>query len=136
MDLPERHKHTALLFAECVRTLESKGADYSPEEGAFEDFERAAEDLALLPEEILWVYLTKHLQALRAYLVQLRTDAGDSRPSPPDPGAEVVGRIPREHSEPIRGRIVDAINYLAILDAMRANRCTADPSSDTLPPAA
>lgn len=74
-----------------------KGQEYSGKEDRHANFKRLALQLKLPPEKILWVYLTKHLDGILSYI-----------------NGGYAG------SEPIRGRIEDARNYLALLAGMIA----------------
>lgn len=63
------------------------------------NFKRLAEELGMTPEQVLSVYLTKHLDAIKSYLKH--------------------GRV---FSEPIEGRIDDAILYLILLKGLTIER--------------
>jgi len=94
-------------FSEAIRTCDAiltlKGNDYT--QGAsskgkdprdrLKNFYRNAERMHLTPYQVLQVYMTKHLDAIETFLVS--------------------GRV---ESEPIDGRICDAINYLLLLYKM------------------
>jgi hypothetical protein len=82
-------------FDECAALLVSKGNDYSPTKDRLGSFRRASERLGLTMEQILWVYLDKHLQAISSFVAR--------------------GRV---ESEPIEGRISDVINYMVLLRAI------------------
>lgn len=70
------------------------------EENALANFDRIAERLGLTPEQVLLVYLTKHMDGIAA-------DAGGYR----------------SQREDVRGRIKDARVYLALYRAMVERRC-------------
>ena len=80
-----------------LRKLSStKGAEYTGENtGAFANFERQAALLGLTREQILMVYLNKHIDGINNWV-----------------------RTKKEFSEPVSGRIKDAILYLSLLLAM------------------
>jgi len=84
-------RHTYENLLDLTRT---KGLEYASSQNAFANFEGIAADIQLPREKILWVYFTKHLYSIRNYL-----NGGTS-------------------SEPIAGRIDDAILYLVLLKAM------------------
>lgn len=63
------------------------------------NFKRLASELGMTPEQVLSVYLTKHLDATKSYLKH--------------------GRV---WSEPIEGRIDDAILYLILLKGLIIER--------------
>jgi hypothetical protein len=75
--------------------LTNKGLEYSGNENRFRNFEALGNELKLDKKLILWVYLKKHLDAIRSYIT-----------------GDYAG------SESIIGRIMDARNYLALLAGM------------------
>ena len=84
------------FLVECIDTMKSKGQAYAGEgQDTFANFKRIADRYKIKPEFVLMVYLSKHLDAIDAYI----------RGEYHDP-------------EPIHGRIKDAINYLLILFGM------------------
>lgn len=99
MTLDDREKYITDLFDECIQVLDKKGKDYSGTEDALSNFKLNGERLGLSKYQILSVYMNKHLDSITRSI----------QTSPTKPQVE---------SEPLRGRIVDAINYLAILGAM------------------
>jgi hypothetical protein len=77
--------------------MESKGSAYSRgEENSNSNFYRVAEALGTDPMSVAWTYALKHIDALSAYI------KGGSE-------GRLIG------SEPVEGRIGDAVNYLLIL---------------------
>lgn len=83
-----------------VKLTATKGEEYANSESKdaadqHANFKRLSAELGLTPEQVLSVYLTKHLDAVKSFL---RTD--------------------REFSEPIEGRIDDAILYLILLKGL------------------
>lgn len=91
LDQQTRKKITDDFFERCKRVLIDKGRDYSPNNDAFESFKIDG----IEKEMVLWVFLNKHLKAIQSYIKRGATE-----------------------SEPVEMRILDAINYLAILFAM------------------
>ena len=85
---------------EARRVMFLKMADYTREERATGNFEKAAEDLGLEPLQVWGVYFHKHVQAAQAF-----------------------ARTRDATSEPIRGRFVDLLNY-AVLGAALAKEVT------------
>ena len=83
------------IFACCSSVLLDKGADYSDKDDRFRNFREAGARLGITQEQCLHVYLDKHLEAIATYC-----------------------RNGKVESEPIKGRIIDAINYLIILAGM------------------
>jgi hypothetical protein len=90
------------VVAECDRLLTVKGHDYTQGESTGSDdharlknFYRNAAKLGLPARKVLAVYLAKHLDAIETFLKN--------------------GQV---ESEPIEGRICDAVNYLLLLAKM------------------
>jgi hypothetical protein len=82
--------------AEKLRGLSnSKGVEYAGSDNQFANFERLADRLGLDRERVLMVYLSKHMDAIDSWI-----------------------KTRKEYSEPIEGRIEDAILYLTLLLAM------------------
>lgn len=81
---------------------QTKGEEYARGDSydTNSNFSRLARDLKTTKEQILWVYLAKHLDAIVCHINDLSE-----------------GKT-RNYSEPIEGRIHDAINYLLLLKAM------------------
>lgn len=76
----------------------SKGDEYTlGRESAIDNFERASADLGISREMVLMVYFGKHVDAIKNYV-----RSGGNTPT----------------SEPITGRIEDAILYLMLLYSM------------------
>lgn len=74
----------------------TKGVEYTGENAStFANFERQAILLGLTREQILMVYLNKHIDGINSWI-----------------------RTRKEYSEPIQGRVKDAILYLTLLLAM------------------
>lgn len=69
-----------------------KGADYAGDEDALANFKEAAADIGVSPYVIWYVYFHKHLSAVKRFVEK--------------------GQV---ESEPIEGRIDDAILYLFLL---------------------
>lgn len=95
MTLTEFEDSVLKLELDSNTVLYDKMADYSDGDDTFSNFKQLAEECDLTHFKIWFVYFMKHIQAIRSYVV----------------GGSV-------ESEPIRGRIVDAINYLKILNGM------------------
>jgi hypothetical protein len=84
------------LLAEVVSMKNTKGREYANSESRFANFDRLSVELGLTNIQIGWVYLAKHLDAIRS---RIRTGQTFS-------------------TEPIHGRIVDAITYLTLIAGM------------------
>lgn len=88
-----------------IGLTESKGQEYAnSSESQTANFERQAVALGLPPEAVLMVYLSKHIDSIQCYIRHLQGKAG------------------YVSSEPIEGRISDAILYLCLLRALVEDR--------------
>lgn len=90
----------AAVQKETFDLLESKGKEYSGTEDRLANFKRGAANVGVKPTTILYIYLSKHLDSIATYIKN-----------------EQKG-LPLALSEPIEGRINDAINYLILLRAL------------------
>lgn len=95
----ERTKCRIALRELCDRTEATKNADYSTPEDTLSNFKEMASFTGTTKYQAWLVYFGKHLHAI----------INSIRKSP---------EFPQVESEPIKGRIVDAIVYLQILDAL------------------
>lgn len=76
------------------RVMVTKGEEYTvSDEDKFKNFKSIAERLKMTPEEVCMVYLLKHLDSIRNYILHGKESS----------------------DEPIFGRIMDARNYLLLL---------------------
>jgi hypothetical protein len=83
----------------------TKGEEYTvSDEDKFKNFKSIAERLGLTPEMIALVYTLKHMDSIRNYVIHGKESS----------------------NEPIRGRIQDARNYLALLGGMIQERADND----------
>lgn len=82
----------------------SKGAEYAGDRDQLANFKRLGLEMDETPEKALWHLLKKHMDSLRTYIMD--TERG----------------ITREYSEPITGRVDDAILYLMLLKALIVER--------------
>lgn len=80
------------VYKDIVAINETKGKDYSGDEDALSNFKRAAERLGMTPLQVWGVYASKHWAAIESFIKN--------------------GAV---ESEPIEGRIDDAILYLFLL---------------------
>lgn len=79
----------------------TKGAEYKmAEDNQFANFEKGAKELGMTREQVLMVYLSKHLSSITLFVKE-----------------EATG-VQRKRSEPMAGRIDDAILYLILLRGM------------------
>lgn len=80
---------------DCMEIMKSKGMAYSGTDDKFGNFKRVAKNLSMTPEQVWFVYFSKHFDSLSAYI---RGEYSDS--------------------EPIKGRIMDMVNYLLLLNGL------------------
>lgn len=82
------------FFERCLEVSKAKGEEYTIGTGEkFKNFESVGERLGLSAEKVLMVYLLKHMDSIRYYILHGK-EASD---------------------ESIDGRILDAVNYLVLL---------------------
>lgn len=94
----DREEFSELLdstFGDLYTLNAEKGHDYAGDENVFSNFERGAEKFGLRREQVLGIFLAKHLDAIDTWIRE-----GEVR------------------SEPIDGRIQDAVMYLLLLLGM------------------
>lgn len=91
-----KEKKEEILEA-CEKLQQTKGEDYTKgDEDVLKNFKEAGDYLGIEPHKSLGLYMKKHFDAIFNYI----KTGGQSQ------------------SEPIHGRIVDAINYLIFLEAL------------------
>ena len=95
MNTPDFLRHITWVGNRLIQLSKTKGAEYAGNDNAFANFERLSTSLGLTREQVLMVYLTKHLDGINNWV-----------------------KTRKEFSEPIEGRIEDAILYLHLLHAM------------------
>lgn len=84
------------IFNECQATREDGQKEYAhADDNAFRNFEETGKDLGIEREKVLWIFLNKHLDGIKAYLNGHKSQRED-----------------------VRGRIKDAIVYLCLLWGM------------------
>jgi len=92
LSLQERNERCGEFFGRCQAILDRKGADYTVAGDALKEITQLAEQLSITPEQVLWVYMYKHLSALLNWL-----QAGALQ------------------SEDVSERLVDIANYCALM---------------------
>jgi len=97
--LTDANKLTDEILAECKNVLKTKGADYAGDNDVHENFKRNATRLGLTKYQVWALYFNKHVDAINNSIKR-------------NPVA------PQVESEPLSGRVVDAINYLIRLHSM------------------
>lgn len=93
-------------FEQLRDLTDTKGVEYAASADQLANFKRHGQRLGMTPEAVLLVYLAKHTDAIESYVRGL--SEGD----------------PVELSEPIFGRIDDAMLYLALLRALLFDAAT------------
>lgn len=79
-----------------------KGGEYAGSADRLANFKRGSSLTGCTPEQVLFIYLSKHYDAIATYI---RDNASG---------------VERPRSEPIEGRVDDCINYLFLLQALIA----------------
>jgi hypothetical protein len=87
--------YQAELLHKVIDMRATKGKEYSNSEDRFANFNRLAGELGLTNIQVAWVYTKKHLDGIASFC-----------------------RTQKVLSEPIEGRIVDAIVYLTLIAGM------------------
>ena len=92
------------LFQYCVETMETKGLEYmAGDNDRFSNFKRIARKYNVPTELVCAIYLEKHLDSI-ANFIRLKCSGNKAKDI--------------KLTEPISGRITDAINYLALLEGI------------------
>lgn len=87
------------IFKECLETAEKKGRDYSGTADSLSNFKRNAERLGMTKYQVWAIYCAKHIDSIFNSIKH-------------------APEFPQVESEPLRGRVVDAITYLTIFLAL------------------
>lgn len=95
MNSQEFQKFTQSIFDRCRQILESKGPDYSGLEDRLRNFKEVATRAGTTPQQALWTYVIKHLQAIETYVKTGKLDG-----------------------EPIDTKLIDIINYAILFLAL------------------
>lgn len=97
MTFEQFDRHAEQVFEQIREMGRTKGQEYANgNAGRFGNFDRLALELGMDRKQVLWVYLQKHLDAMRSYIRLGKTLS----------------------TEPIEGRILDALVYLLLLHGM------------------
>lgn len=97
MDAKTRNQLAEELHSSSMETQKEKGDSYAGKSGdALSNFKRNAENLGLTKYQVWAVYFGKHVDSISNAI----------KHSP---------ELPKDDSEGLRGRIIDAKNYLDIL---------------------
>lgn len=96
-DFNEVLRGTIMRTADLLRI---KGGEYAGSVDRLANFKRGAALTGCSPEQVLFIYLSKHYDAIATFIQD-----------------RAAGAL-RDRSEPIQGRIDDCINYLFLLQAL------------------
>lgn len=96
MTFEEFDKFTEEIFIEVRRMRDTKGKEYAHTKDRFDNFNRLGTRMSIPRLKVWLVYFTKHMDSIESYINEGREFS----------------------SEKIRGRIVDAMTYLALLAGM------------------
>lgn len=99
MKIEDRQLLAEDLFNKCLALLKSKGEAYSGNEDALSNFKMNGQRLGLSKYQIWSIYFNKHIDSIN--------NAVKYNPNHPE-----------DKTEGLQGRIIDAINYLVILEAL------------------
>lgn len=99
MTLEDRQSLATDLLASCLLLLKDKGEAYSGKEDVLNNFKENGKKLGLSKYQIWAVYANKHIDSIN--------NAIKYNPNKPI-----------DKTEGLRGRIIDAINYLIILESL------------------
>ena len=94
------------FFAFQKKMEETKGKEYANGEDRLGNFKREAIKMGVTPELVCHIYLAKHLDSIDHFVKVV----------------QATGHEPTNQSEPIDGRIGDAIVYLMLLYALTVER--------------
>jgi hypothetical protein len=92
----------ASTYQDLQHLSETKGMEYRQDNysNVHDNFDRQAAEMNTAPEKVLMIFLNKHLDAIKTHIKRMDSELA---PTP---------------SEPIYGRVDDAILYLLLLKAM------------------
>ena len=99
MTIEDRQTLASEIFAECLGLLKIKGEAYSGKEDSLANFKENGKKLDMSKYQIWAVYANKHIDSINNAI-------------------KYNPEHPIDKSEGLTGRIVDAINYLVILNAL------------------
>lgn len=99
MTIEQRKEVVTDLFSKAIAVIEDKGKAYSGDADTLSNFKRIADYSGMTKYEVWYVYFMKHMLAI----------SNSIKDNP---------EFPVEKTESMHGRIMDAINYLTILQCM------------------
>lgn len=97
MDQRAFNEHIDSFFRQSGQLLVDRGAEYAGSVDRLANFKRGAALTGCTAQQVAFVYLSKHYDAVATYVRE-----GGSRPG----------------SEPIDGRLHDLVNYILLLSAL------------------
>jgi hypothetical protein len=103
--------HFHAFVKQCEALGDIKGPEYANSEDRLGNFKRTASRQGTLPVTVLHTYLTKHLDSIDRFVTVWNKKGLDA--------AVALS------SEPIEGRLHDAVNYLVLLGALISEERTA-----------
>jgi len=109
MNSVEFDKQIQEMFDNCKNTLIKKGREYQSTanlgENVFANFQRGAQNVGTNQETVLYIYLNKHIDSISTFIKDM--NSGKS-----------ITEVQAALTEPLNSRIMDAINYLLLLNSM------------------
>ncbi len=99
MEETVKKEHIPVLFGEMLEMIRHKGKAYAGTDDSLANFKRNAERLSLSPFQIWAVYFNKHIDSINNAIGQNPT-------------------APKDKTEGMHGRIIDAMTYLSILHCL------------------
>lgn len=93
MTFPDFEELQKELFADIEKMRDTKGKEYANSDDRLANFKRVAAEIGISPLQVGWTYFKKHYDSICSYLKN---------------GQEFS-------EEGIRGRFIDAINYLTLI---------------------
>lgn len=82
------------------KLLRVKGGEYAGSDDRLANFKRGQLRTGAHPMQVLWIYLSKHIDSVETYI------------------KDIARGVTRERSEPIDGRLDDIINYCLLMKAL------------------
>lgn len=83
-----------------AKLLRVKGGEYAGSDDRLANFKRGQLRTGAHPMQVLWIYLSKHIDSVETFI------------------KDTAANIKRERSEPIDGRLDDIINYCLLMKAL------------------
>ena len=87
-------------IASIQKLLRVKGGEYAGSDDRLANFKRGEARTGAHPMQVLWIYLSKHIDSVETYI------------------KDTAKGVTRERSEPIEGRLDDIINYCLLMKAL------------------